>query len=64
VKKGAETLEFRAYPDRDDKWSRYQVPAVDLGPHLLSVIDSLEAPIPRDFLEQRAGLVLGLRQKT
>lgn len=62
VKSDAEVLEFRAYPDRDDKWWRYRVPPMELGPHLLSVIDSLGEHIPRDFLERQTGVVLGLRK--
>jgi len=48
-----EDLEFRAYPDRGDRWSPYMVPAMQIGPHLLSVIDSLPEKIPPDFLSGR-----------
>lgn len=62
VKNGTEVLEFRAYPDREDKWSRFQVAAMELGPHLLSVIDSLEEKIPPAFLTDHTGLVVGFRE--
>jgi hypothetical protein len=45
-----EVLEFRAFPDRYDRWTPYIVPAMQIGPHLLSVIDALPEKIPPDFL--------------
>lgn len=61
-KKGAEVLEFRAYPDREDRWSRFRVPAMQLGPHLLELIDSLQEKIPLGFVQRQAGLVIGVRK--
>ncbi len=55
---GKVILEFRAYPDRDDKWAPFRVPAMELGPHLLSVIDSIDQRIPPTFLAEQGGLVL------
>lgn len=56
-----EVLEFHAYADREDKWTPYQVAAMDIGPHLLGVIDSLTETIPPDFLAEAPGLVLARR---
>lgn len=54
----AEVLEFRARPQGDDKFARYRVAPLDIGPHLLRIIDSLTQTIPRDFLAGFAGLVV------
>lgn len=56
-----EVLEFRAHPGGADAFANYRVPAMEIGPHLISVIDSLHESIPRDFLDASAGLVLGRR---
>jgi len=50
VKAGRETLEFRAHPERPDKFAPFRVPPLELGPRLLQVIDSLAQPIPRHLL--------------
>ena len=55
-------LEFRAYPDRDDRWRPFRVPADELGSHLLALIDSLDETIPPGFLDDNGGLVLGVKR--
>ena len=45
-----ESLSLRAYPTRDDACSKFRVPPLELGPRLLSIIDSLKEPIPKSFL--------------
>ena len=61
VRDGRDALEFRAYPDRADRWAPYRVDPQEIGPHLLSVIDSLEQRIPTDFLNAVAGVVVASR---
>lgn len=56
-----EVLEFHAYADREDKWTPYHVAAMNIGPHLINVIDSLAETIPSDFLADTQGLVLARR---
>jgi hypothetical protein len=63
AKNGHEVLEFRAYPDRDDKWAAFRVPPIELGPRLLAVIDSLPERIPASLLDDQGGLVVGVRKK-
>lgn len=55
---GREVLEFRAYPSRDDAFSTFRVPPLETGPHLLSVIDSLEESVPAHLAQQVEGLML------
>ena len=59
---GHDVLEFRAHPDRDDRWAGYRVPALDLGSHLIAVIDALTEKIPPDFLDETAGLMVAVRR--
>ena len=59
---GQDVLEFRAYPDRNDRWTPYRVPPSELGPHLMGVIDSLTETIPPGFLGDNGGLVVGVRR--
>lgn len=56
-----EALEFRGHPDQVDRWSLFRIAPLDLGPHLLGVIDALEAAIPLEFLAESSGLVVGGR---
>lgn len=41
--RGRVELVFCAYPGREDRWSAYRCRRVDLGPRLLSLLDSLPA---------------------
>ncbi len=61
VRHERDAFEFRAYPDRADRWAPYRVDPLKLGPHLLSVIDSLEQRIPSDFLNAVGGVVIASR---
>lgn len=56
-----EILEFRGDPVRDDRYSTFRLDPLDIGPRLLSVIDSLEAGFPLDLLRGEAGLMLAAR---
>ena len=60
--RGKEVLEFRAYPSRADKFSHFRVPPLEIGPRLLSMIDSLHEHIPLPAIGGTAGLVLGVRR--
>ena len=59
---GKEILEFRANPSGPDKYSRFRVPSLDIGPRLLEVIDSLEEHVPLQTIGGTAGLLLGSRR--
>ena len=50
TEKGHEVLEFRAYPDRKDKFSAFQVDPLQLGPALMSTITAM--PSPPEWLER------------
>ena len=56
-----EVLEFRGDPQREDRFSPIRLPALEIGPRLLSMIDSLEQKIPRDFVGTDGGLMLARR---
>ena len=57
-----EILEFRGDPSRDDRYSTFRVPPLEIGPRLLAVIDSIEAHIPLHVIRGAAGLMLGVRR--
>ena len=50
VEGSRESLSLRAYPTRDDACSEFRIPPFELGPRLLSIIDTLKGPIPKAFL--------------
>lgn len=56
-----EILEFRGDPIRNDHYSTFLVPPLEIGPRLLSVIDSLDEAIPRHLARGAAGLMLAAR---
>lgn len=56
-----EILEFRGDPLRDDRYSTFRVPPLELVPRLLSLIDSLEELIPPRLVDGAAGLMLAPR---
>jgi hypothetical protein len=62
VSRGKEVLEFRAYPSREDKFSNFRVPPLEVGPRLLAIIDSLHEHVPLPAIGGPAGLVLGARR--
>jgi hypothetical protein len=53
-----EILEFRGHPEQADRFSAFRVPANELGPRLLAIIDSLPERIPAHVLEQSPGVML------
>lgn len=57
-----EILEFRGDPSRDDRYSTFRVPPLEIGPRLLTVIDSLEEHIPLHVIRGAAGLMLAARR--
>jgi hypothetical protein len=57
-----EILEFRGDPSRDDRYSIFRVPPLELGPRLLTVIDSLEEHVPSDVMRGAPGLMLAARR--
>jgi hypothetical protein len=57
-----EILEFRADPSRDDHYSTFRVPPLEIGPRLLAVIDSLAEHIPRHVIRGVEGLMLARRR--
>ncbi len=58
-----EILEFRGDPSRDDRYSRFRVPPLEIGPRLLSVIDGLQEHVPLHAIGGPAGLMLGARRR-
>ena len=58
-----EILEFRGDPQREDRFSPFRLPALEIGPHLLSIIDSLEQKIPHDVVARGTDLMYGRRLK-
>lgn len=55
-------LEFRGDPLRDDRYSTFRVPPLQIGTRLLTVIDSLEEHIPAHVIRGAAGLMLAGRR--
>jgi hypothetical protein len=58
-----EVLEFRADPSREDRFSKFRVPPLEIGPRLLSIIDSLQEHIPLHAIGGSSGIVLGARRR-
>jgi hypothetical protein len=56
-----EILEFRGDPIRDDHFSIFRVPPLEIGPRLLSVIDALHEGIPLPLVRGAEGLMLMAR---
>ena len=57
-----EILEFRGDPSQDDRYSRFRVPPLEIGPRLLSVIDALHENVPLPAIGGPGGLMLGARR--
>jgi hypothetical protein len=55
-------LEFRGDPSRDDRFSTFRVPPLEIGPRLLAVIDSLPEHIPKHVIRGATGLMLARRR--
>jgi len=57
-----EILEFRGDPFRDDRYSSFRIPPLEIGPRLLTVIDSLKEHVPLHAIGGSAGLMLAARR--
>jgi hypothetical protein len=57
-----ELLEFRGDPLREDRYSNFRVPPLEIGPRLLAVIDSLAEHVPPHVIRGAAGLMLARRR--
>ncbi|TAN31616.1 hypothetical protein EPN29_12340 [bacterium] len=57
-----EVLEFRGDPLRSDRYSTFRVPPLEIGPRLLTVIDSLQEVVPLRLARGTAGLMLATRR--
>jgi hypothetical protein len=57
-----EVLEFRGDPSRDDRYSTFRVPPLEIGPRLLAVIDSLAEHIPPRVIRGADGLMMARRR--
>jgi hypothetical protein len=57
-----EILEFRGDPSRDDRYSRFRVPPLEIGPRLLTMIDALQEHVPVHAIGGGEGLMLGVRR--
>jgi hypothetical protein len=55
-------LEFRGDPSREDRYATFRVPPLEIGPHLLAVIDSLEEHVPPHLTRGTGGLMLARRR--
>jgi hypothetical protein len=60
--KHREILEFRGDPFRDDHYSSFRVPPLQIGPRLLTVIDTLQEHVPLHSIGGAAGLMLAARR--
>src|SRR5260370_41074744 len=56
-----EILEFRGDPLRDDRYSAFRAPPLEIGPRLLAMIDSLPEHIPPHVIRGAAALVIATR---
>jgi hypothetical protein len=57
-----EILEFRGDPSREDHYSSFRVPPLDIGPRLLAVIDAVEEHVPPHLTRGATGLMLARRR--
>lgn len=61
--RGRQILEFRADPSKADRFSQFRVPPLEIGPRLLTIIDTLHEHIPLHAISGSSGLVLGARRR-
>jgi hypothetical protein len=61
--RGRQILEFRADPSKADRFSQFRVPPLEIGPRLLTIIDSLHEHIPLHAIGGSSALVLGARRR-
>jgi hypothetical protein len=57
-----EILEFRGDPSRDDRYARFRIPPLEIGPRLLSMIDALHEHVPLPAIGGPVGLMLAARR--
>jgi hypothetical protein len=57
-----EILEFRGDPLREDRYSSFRVPPLEIGQRLLAMIDSLAEHIPPRVIRGDSGLMLARRR--
>jgi len=57
-----EILEFRGDPIREDRYSGFRIPPLEIGPRLLTTIDTLQEHIPLHAIGGVAGLMLAGRR--
>jgi hypothetical protein len=57
-----EILEFRGDPSRDDRYSSFRVPPLEIGPRLLAVIDALQEHVPPQLIHGTEELMVGRRR--
>jgi hypothetical protein len=57
-----EVLEFRGDPSRDDRYSSFRVPPLEIGPRLLAVIDSLHEHVSPHLVREAEGLMMARRR--
>lgn len=57
-----ELLEFRGDPLRDDRYSTFRVPPLEIGPRLLAVIGSLDEHVPLHVIRGAEGLMMARRR--
>jgi hypothetical protein len=55
-------LEFRGDPSREDRYSTFRVPPLEIGLRLLAVIDSLKEHIPMHVIRGTEGLMMARRR--
>ena len=55
-------LEFRGDSERKDRFSPFRLPPLEIGPRLLSLIDSLEQKIPSELVRGSSGFMLARRK--
>jgi hypothetical protein len=62
VSSDRELLEFRGDPLREDRYSSFRVPPLEIGPRLLAIIDLLAEHIPPRVIRGGSGLMLARRR--
>ena len=56
-----EIVHFFGSPEKEDRWSPYRVPPLELGARLLQVIDAQEVPLPKHLRSGAEGVLLAGR---
>lgn len=58
---GREIVHFFGSPEKDDRWSRYRLPPLELGARLLQIIDAQGGPLPRHLRGPGDGMLMAGR---